>query len=69
MKPSIHYCICCQLPLGPRHFVHPVYQVVNPMAVDPNDPSDLGVAFGERIHFAHIDCKDPEHKRTSALIL
>ena len=69
LKPSIHYCICCQLPLGPRHFVHPVYQVVNPMAVGPNDPTDLGVAFGERIHFAHIDCKDPEHKRTSALIL
>lgn len=70
LLPSIHYCICCQLPLGRRHFVHPVYQVIDPVAADPaGDPQNAGVRFGERIHFAHIDCKDPEHKRTSALIL
>lgn len=69
LLPSIHYCVHCQMPLGPRHFVHPVYQVVNPLAVSPTDPTDRGVAFGERVHFAHIDCKDPEHKRTSALIV
>jgi hypothetical protein len=70
LLPSIHYCICCQLPLGRRHFVHPVYQVVDPRAADPaGDPLNAGVAFGDRIHFAHIDCKDPEHKRTSALVV
>lgn len=69
MRPSIHYCIRCQLPLGTRDFTFPVFQVINPIARNPSDPSDTGVEFGERIHFAHIDCKDAQLKRTSALVV
>lgn len=69
LLPSIHYCIRCRLPLERRDLVHPVFQVVNPTATNPGDPTDKGVEFGERIHFAHIDCKDARLRRTSALIV
>lgn len=69
LLPSIHYCIKCRLPLSRKDLVSPVFQVVNPKATSPTDPTDQGVEFGDRIHFAHIDCKDAKLARTSALIV
>lgn len=67
--PSIHRCIHCRTTLGSRDFVVPVYQVIDPNTTNPDDPTDQGVSFGERIHLAHVNCRDPRLARTSALIV
>jgi hypothetical protein len=67
--PDIHYCVRCRAPLGKSEIVHPVFQVVDPKAQNPNDPTDVGIAFGDRIHFAHADCKDRQMRSTSPLIV
>lgn len=69
LLPSIHYCIRCRMPLKRLDIVHPVFQVTNPQETNPNDPTDKGVSFGERVHFAHADCRDVSLARTGSLIV
>lgn len=59
MLPDIHICIRCKKPLDKKHLVQPVFQVTDGKAVNPNDPTDFGVAIGDRIYFMHGDCANP----------
>lgn len=56
MTPDIHICVRCKKSLGKEEIVQPVFQVINPRAVNPNDPSDVGIALNDRVYFVHCDC-------------
>ena len=69
MHPDIQYCIRCNLALGKHNVVQPVYQIVDPEAINPADHTDKGVALGERVFFVHADCKNPSLNRENTNIL
>lgn len=69
MFPDLHSCIRCKKKLGEKDMVQPVFQVVNPRAVNPNDPTDVGIALNERIYMAHCACENPHLTNRSSNIL
>lgn len=69
MQPDIHVCIRCKSHLGRTDVVQPVFQVVNPDAINPDDPTDKGVELGDRIYFVHVDCKNTALNQSSSNIL
>lgn len=58
MTPDIHHCIKCKSFLQKEDIVVPVFGIDNPRAVNPNDPTDIGISLRERIYFVHVDCKN-----------
>lgn len=56
MRPDIHYCVRCRKALRELDAISPVMQVLDARAVNPSDPTDTGLALGDRIHFVHADC-------------
>lgn len=69
MRPDIQYCVRCRQALRAADAITPVMQVVDPKAVNPNDPTDTGLALGDRIHFVHVDCGDRTMMDKSPLLV
>jgi hypothetical protein len=71
MTPDLHSCIRCKSKLGIKDMVQPVFQVVNDKAVNPLDPTDVGIALNERVYFVHCDCtnKSLDRQNTNILVL
>jgi hypothetical protein len=69
MTPDIHSCIRCKQKFAANDMIQPVFQVINPHAVNPLDPTDVGIALNERVYFVHYDCKNPGLNRQSSNIL
>ena len=70
MNPDIQHCVKCGEGLSSKDMVVPVFQIVDPRAVNPNDPTDVGVALGDRVYFVHADCRNRElNKRSTNLLL
>jgi len=69
MTPDIHHCIRCKTFLKKEDIVSPVFGIDNPRAVNPDDPSDIGISLRERVYFVHTDCKNPTLTRDSSNIL
>jgi len=70
MYPDLHSCIRCKKKLETADLVQPVFQVTNPRAVNPNDFTDVGIAFNERVYMVHCDCFNPQltHRSTNILV-
>ena len=68
MTPDIHNCIRCKKLLENKDIIQPVFQVVDNRAVNPQDPTDVGVALNERIYFVHCDCQNPSLKSSVILV-
>lgn len=58
LKPDIHHCIECRTSLDKKDMVMPVFQVTDPRAVNPLDPTDVGLALAERVYFVHGSCRN-----------
>jgi hypothetical protein len=69
MHPDIHHCIRCSDPLHKQDVVVPVFQVVDPEAVNPADSTDKGIALGDRVYFVHVDCKNGRLDKKGTSIL
>lgn len=69
MFPDLHSCIRCKKGLAATDMVQPVFQVVNPRAVNPRDFTDVGIALNERIYMVHCDCTNPQLTQRSTNIL
>lgn len=69
MNPDIHHCIKCGKSLESDAIIVPVFQVIDPKAVNPDDPTDTGVALGERVYFIHADCKNTKLNKRNTNIL
>lgn len=69
MTPDIHHCIRCKSFLKKEEVVVPVFGIDNPQAVNPNDPTDVGISLRERVYFVHVDCTNPTLTRGSSNIL
>lgn len=69
MIPDLHTCIRCKKKLGDKDMVQPVFQVINARAVNPSDPTDIGIALGERVYLAHCNCSNPGLDKQSSNIL
>lgn len=69
MTPDLHSCIRCKRKLESNDMIQPVFQVVNPQAVNPLDPTDVGIALNERVYFVHCDCTNTALNRQSSNIL
>jgi hypothetical protein len=70
MYPDLHSCIRCKKKLGTSDMVQPVFQIVNPRAVNPNDFTDVGIALNERLYLVHCDCTNTQldHRSTNILV-
>lgn len=69
MHPDIHHCIRCGKSLATKDVVNPVFQIVDAKAVNPSDPTDVGIAMSDRIYFLHSDCANPQLTRGSGLLI
>ncbi len=69
MTPDIHTCMRCSQPIAARDVVQPVFQVTDPQAQNPSDPTDKGIALNERVYFVHADCRNPGLNKKSHHIL
>lgn len=69
MNPDMHSCIRCKKALGAQDMVQPVFQIINPRAVNPGDPTDVGIALNERVYFVHCDCANPALNNSRSNIL
>jgi hypothetical protein len=69
MTPDIHVCIRCTKPLANKDIIQAVFQVIDNQAVNPSDPTDVGIALNERIYFIHCDCQNPTLNKQSSNIL
>jgi len=59
MTPDIHHCIKCHAFLKKEEIVSPVFSIDDANAMNPNDPTDRGLALRERVYFVHADCRNP----------
>ena len=59
MQPVLHNCIKCRKALQKADAVQPVFGVQDAVALNPHDPTDVGLTLGDRIYFIHVDCKNP----------
>jgi hypothetical protein len=69
MTPDIQQCVRCKKHIAATDMVQPVFQVLDPRAVNPNDPSDVGISLNERVYFVHCDCANPGLNKHSSNIL
>lgn len=69
MYPDLHSCIRCKKKLEASDLIQPVFQVVNPRAVNPSDATDIGIALNERVYMVHCDCFNPQLTNRSSNIL
>jgi hypothetical protein len=58
VQPSIHTCIECRTALTKNDLILPVFQVLNPKAINPRDVTDFGVELSDRIYFVHFNCRN-----------
>ena len=68
MRPDVTYCIRCRKAVQTHDYVQPVFGVLDGKAVNPADPTDVGVLLSDRIYFIHADCRDSGLKGTSPII-
>lgn len=68
VRPDLSCCIRCKAPLRTGEMIHPCYCIDGVDAVNPHDPTDKGLLIGDRIHMAHVDCRD-KHLTGSALLV
>lgn len=66
--PDIHYCLRCRRQISNYEVIQPVFCVDNPRAVNPKDPTDVGMTFGDRIYFRHVDCTNRQLRDDAALL-
>jgi hypothetical protein len=69
MTPNIHHCIKCKTFLKKEDVVSPVFGIDNPRAVNPSDPTDVGLSLRERVYFMHVDCRNTSLNKDSSNIL
>jgi len=69
MNPDMHNCIRCKKILGKEDLVQPVFQITDNKAVNPLDPTDVGIALNERVYFTHCNCANPKLDKQSSNIL
>ena len=69
MNPDIHACIRCKKRFEEKHLIQPVFQVLDPSAQNPHDPTDVGISLNERVYFVHCDCVNPALSAQSSNIL
>jgi len=69
MTPDMHSCIRCKKALGREDLVQPVFQIIDAKAVNPNDPTDVGIALNDRVYFVHCECANPALKHHGSNIL
>lgn len=67
--PDIHTCVRCKKAFSSKDVIQPVFQIVNPRAQNPSDPTDVGIELGDRVYFMHADCENTQLNRTSGNIL
>ncbi len=58
LKPDLHSCIECKNPFTARDLVVPIYQVLDPRAINPNDPTDVGITLADRVYLIHHNCRN-----------
>lgn len=69
VQPDLHACIDCKRRFGANDLVVPVYQVLNPRAVNPSDPTDVGITLSERVYLVHHNCRNIRLDQNSSNIL
>ena len=69
MTPDIQHCIKCKAFLKKEDVVSPVFCIDNPRAMNPEDPTDMGITLRERVYFVHTDCTNPGLNRGASNIL
>jgi len=69
MHPDLRHCIRCGEGLRKRDMVSPIFQVVDPQAVNPDDADDQGISLGDRVYLIHASCHDPEFTTRSPILL
>ncbi len=69
MAPDIHHCIKCHSKLKRDEIVSPVFSIDDANAINPNDPTDKGLALRERVYFVHADCRNKTLNNQSSNIL
>jgi hypothetical protein len=69
LNPDVHHCIKCSKSLAKEDVVTPVFQVIDPDAVNPEDPTDKGIALNERVYFIHADCVYPSLSGRSNILV
>lgn len=71
MNPDMHSCIRCKKSLSDKDLVQPVFQIIDAKAVNPSDPTDVGIALNERVYFVHCDCGNPrlDNKNSNILLV
>ena len=64
VTPNIHKCIRCKKEFSREDLIQPAFQIVKPRAVNPHDPTDVGIELGDRVYFIHADCGDAKLKQS-----
>ena len=67
--PDIRTCLACRAKLNKQDMVIPVFQVIENDAVNPNDPTDLGIILADRVYFAHQNCRNKQLRSTQKNII
>jgi hypothetical protein len=66
LQPTIHNCIECRNALERQDLIVPVFQVLNPKSINPQDVTDFGVELSDRIYFVHLNCRNTKLKQVFA---
>ena len=70
VTPDIHTCVRCKKRFSSSDIILPLFQIVNPKAVNPEDASDVGIELGDRVYFMHADCSNAQlNKSTGNIVL
>ena len=69
VTPDIHACVRCKRAFLATEVILPLFQIVNPKAVNPNDATDVGIELGDRVYFMHADCSNATLNRASSNII
>jgi hypothetical protein len=69
LQPDLHCCVVCKKHFGKNDLVIPIYQVLDPRAINPNDPTDVGITLAERVYLLHHDCRNISLDQKSTNIL
>lgn len=69
VTPDIHSCVRCKKGFSSSDVILPLFQIVNPKAVNPEDSSDVGIELGDRVYFMHADCRNVRLDSASSNII
>lgn len=69
MHPDLHTCLRCKKKIAAHDMIQPVFQVLDSAAINPIDPTDVGITLNDRVYFSHCECHNPTLSKGNGIIV